>query len=219
MPSCSRRPGVPAPESWLAVTIDNRLPSLQGPETHAEQSTTIQLERAFFANGPAVYVRLRPVRVRQSELHSANLRRGLRASLVGSRHHGSTCREANRRGECPDDACAPVLGLHGSGRGFRPAAARWTWLMAIDRRSRRPTVRRSGLSVDGDRREHSRAGAPGCRRMRLGSRQRRGHCLRRAERDERALLACAARGGGLPAAPATAARRAGGSRPPSSAAH
>ena len=38
----------PAPEAWLAVTLDDKLPSADGPETPAEQTTTLRLEPAFF---------------------------------------------------------------------------------------------------------------------------------------------------------------------------
>ena len=38
----------PAPEGWLAVTLDDKLPSADGPETPAEQTTTLRLEPAFF---------------------------------------------------------------------------------------------------------------------------------------------------------------------------
>ena len=44
--------GVPPPESWIEVTLDNRLPAVGGPALPpAEQQYTMQLERTFFVAG------------------------------------------------------------------------------------------------------------------------------------------------------------------------
>ena len=43
---------VPPPESWIELTLDNRLPSVAGPATPPEpQRYTLELERAFFVRG------------------------------------------------------------------------------------------------------------------------------------------------------------------------
>ncbi len=36
------------PESWITAAFDDRLPSLEGRETHSAHSTVVRLERAFF---------------------------------------------------------------------------------------------------------------------------------------------------------------------------
>lgn len=43
--------GAPPPEGRLAITIDDTMPSMGGPEKHASHSTVVQLESAFFVIG------------------------------------------------------------------------------------------------------------------------------------------------------------------------
>ena len=135
--------------SWLRISVDNRLPAIQGPATPPSRKTrSFELERAFFVD--AFYCR------RQCDADTYNFAM-LRSTVAARRAETADDRARHLRaeaprasvGDAPRDLSKPpgaVSGFTAEDLGYDRQTPDRVWSYTVDGTLRRSTARRSATT-------------------------------------------------------------------------